>query len=173
MDEKNQKPRDELIDEEDLLNFELDDLSLEDMEKKASEFENDIVELVDLVEKGAEDDKGEEKQAVAQEEGEHQEQDQEEFEFATDEITSIGDLLDEESLDHSASELDLSGLSLSDLDQAFEPEPAKTKAEGEISESELEEMLEEAPTEMLDLEFQDIAGDVFGPLLEHQKEIEQ
>ena len=35
MEKDNQKVGEELIDEEDLLNFELDDLSLEDMEKKA------------------------------------------------------------------------------------------------------------------------------------------
>jgi hypothetical protein len=156
MDKKNQKPKDELIDEEDLLNFELDDLSLEDMEKKASEFENDIIELVDLVEKGREDDEGEEKQETVRAKEEPLDEDQEEFGFATDEITSIGDLLDEESLDNSASDLDLSGLSLSDLNPVSEPEPAEKKGEGEISEAELEEMLEEAPTEMLDLELQEM-----------------
>ena len=52
MEKDNQKTGEELIDEEDLLNFELDDLSLDDMEKKASEFEDDIIELVDLVDKG-------------------------------------------------------------------------------------------------------------------------
>ena len=156
MDKKNQKPWDELIDEEDLLNFELDDLSLEDMEKKASEFENDIIELVDLVEKGPEDDEAEGKQEPVRAEEEQPDEDQEEFGFATDEITNIGDLLDEENLDNSASELDLSGLSLSDLNPVSELETAEKKGEGEISEAELEEMLEEAPTEMLYLELQDM-----------------
>ena len=155
MDKKNQKPKDELIDEEDLLNFELDDLSLEDMEKKASEFENDIIELVDLVEKGPKDDEGEAEPATVRAEEEQPDEDQEEFGFATDEITSIGDLLDEESLDHSASDLDLSGLSFSDLNPVSEPEPIEKNAEDEISEADLEEMLEEAPTEMLDLELQE------------------
>ena len=126
------------------------------MEKKASEFENDIIELVDLVEKGPEDDEGEKKKETVRAEDEQTDEDQEEFGFATDEITSIGDLLDEESLDHSASDLDLSGLSLSDLNPITEPEPIEKREEGEISETELEEMLEDAPTEMLDLELQDM-----------------
>lgn len=155
MDKDNQKARDELIDEEDLLNFELDDLSLEDMEKKASEFEEDIIELVDLVDKRPEESKKDEKKGEKVKAEETQvDEDQEEFGFATDEITCIGDLLDEESLDHSASNLDLAGLSLSDLNEVPTGEFEKQEPKGEISEDELEEMLEDAPTEMLDLELQ-------------------
>ena len=156
MEKDNQKAREELIDEEDLLNFELDDLSLDDMEKKASAFEDDIIELVDLVDKrpeGSEEVEMKEEKVPAEED--QTDEDQEEFGFATDEITSIGDLLDEESLDHSASNLDLAGLSLSDLDAVSRPEFEKLEAKGEISEDELEEMLEDAPTEMLNLELQE------------------
>ena len=169
MEKDNQKAGEELIDEEDLLNFELDDLSLEDMEKKASEFEDDIIELVDLVDKGPGDEEGEKKKDAIQAEEDQPEDDQEEFGFATDEITSIGDLLDEESLDHSSSELDLSGLSLSDLNDVPEPEPEKQKTEGEISEAELEEMLEDAPTEMLDLELQEFGA----PAKEAESDLEK
>jgi hypothetical protein len=155
MEKDNQKVGEELIDEEDLLNFELDDLSLDDMEKKASEFEDDIIELVDLVDKGPKGtEEGEKKEETVLLEEDQADEDQEEFGFATDEITSIGDLLDEESLDHSASNLDLAGLSLSDLNEVSQPELEKKDAGGEISEDELEEMLEDAPTEMLNLELQ-------------------
>ena len=156
MERDNQKGGEELIDEEDLLSFELDDLSLEEMEKKASEFEDDIVELVDIIDKGPEGEEGEKQKDSIQVEEDQPGDDQEEFGFATDEINSIGDILDEESIDHSASELDLSGLSLSDLDEVPEPEPGKQKAEREIFEAELEEMLEDAPTGLLDLEFQEM-----------------
>ena len=156
MEKDNQKAGEELIDEEDLLNFELDDLSLDDMEKKASEFEDDIIELVDLVDKGpTRAEKGKKKEEPVLAEEDPTDEDQEEFGFATDEITSIGDLLDEESLDHSASNLDLAGLSLSDLNEVPQLEPEKQEAKGEISEDELEEMLEDAPTEMLNLELQE------------------
>jgi hypothetical protein len=158
MDKDNQKAGEELIDEEDLLNFELDDLSLDDMEKKASEFEDDIIELVDLVDKGPErSEKSKKKEEPVLAEEDPADEDQEEFGFETDEITSIGDLLDEESLDHSASNLDLAGLSLSDLNEVPKLEPEKPEAKGEISEDDLEEMLEDAPTEMLNLEFQEEA----------------
>ena len=80
MEKDNQKVGEELIDEEDLLNFELDDLSLDDMEKKASEFEDDIIELVDLVDKGpARAAEGEKKEETVPAEEDPTDEDQEEM----------------------------------------------------------------------------------------------
>ena len=135
----------ELEDEEDLLNFDLDDISDEALEEAASDSEEDIIELVNLVEKGPETgspvqsaadagmDLGDVPLSGLEEEGVAEE------EITEDDLTG---LLEEEP----GEEISL------DLEGEEGAEPEESEAGGEITEEELEGLLEGEPGDEISLD---------------------
>jgi hypothetical protein len=138
--DKTEKISDKEITEEDLLDFELDDLSPEDLGEglgsKGSD--DDILELVDIVEEG--------------------EQDKLKDSFEGE----IADLMKEEDEETSGAgerpedvdtEVDLSDISLTDLAAEAEAKPDAMLGEEEIAEAPVEEGMEELPTAAIEMDF--------------------
>jgi hypothetical protein len=143
-------PKGEEEAQEELLNFDLDDLTSEDLDGNPSEQDAEIVDLVDLLQKGEE-----EMTRGAQPKGSPEESasdTQPELELDTGEMEGIQELTsDEEAPQESV--LDLSDITL-DLNQA----EAKQRSAKDVSEQEeitaadLEGLLEEEPQETLRLD---------------------
>ncbi len=75
MEKEDQELEEEIDGEDDLLDFDLDDISPEDIEEEISESEEEIIELVDLVKEGKKtEDKGDvELEELLVEEGSNEE----------------------------------------------------------------------------------------------------
>lgn len=137
------------ITEEDLIDFELDDLDFEgEVGDTVADTDEEILELVDLVEKGEKEreESPEEPESLTEEEkpGESEE----EIEFSTDELSDFTGEFDKEPGEETESDMSLSDLSLSDL--TLEEESEEGMEEGEDSELEIEELLEEEATEAIE-----------------------
>jgi len=122
-------------DEEDLLDFDLDDLIEDDidLENSEPESEEEIIELVDLVEKGkkGKEEEGDEEIADLFEEDQEPEE-EDDFEGPTREISGFEEISDEERAEQSVTGLDIS---LSDLELEGEPRSGKEIGEEGISEN--------------------------------------
>ena len=155
--EKDDQTLDESIEnEEDLLNFDLDDISPEDIEEAGSEPEEETIELVDLVEKGEDvNDAGDEEIAQLLEDDQPIEGESDE-EVSSDEIVDVEEMLSEASLDQSEPDLGVSDISLeSDILEEEESEfEEKTTEDEDITESDLEEMLGKEPDEGMELDLE-------------------
>ena len=138
--DKTEKISDKEITEEDLLDFELDDLSPEDLGEGvgSKESDDDILELVDLVEQGEQD------KLKDSFEGEIADLMKEEDE----EISGEG-----ERPEDADTELDLSDISLTDLAAEAEAKPDAMLGEEEIAEAPVEEGMEELPTAAIEMDF--------------------
>ena len=152
MIDKTDKISDKEITEEDLLDFELDDLSPEELSEGSGsgESDEDILELVDLVEEGKRDKlkdsfEGEIAELVKEEE---------ELTAPTAKISELEEILDEgEHPEEAETELDLSDISLTDLAAEAEAQPGDSLAEEEIAEVPMEEGMEELPTAAIEMDF--------------------
>jgi carbon monoxide dehydrogenase subunit G len=138
--DKTENISDKEITEEDLLDFELDDLSPEDLGEGvgSKESDEDILELVDLVEEGEQD------RLKDSFEGEIADLMKEEDE----EISGEG-----ERPEDADTELDLSDISLTDLAAEAEAKPDAMLGEEEIAEAPVEEGMEELPTAAIEMDF--------------------
>ena len=141
----------ELENDEDLLNFDLDDLSDEMLaDESADSEEEEIIELVNLVEKGPEvEAQGDEEiSSLLDDDGAAPEQEEIEA-LATDEIEALDQVTDEESpgLSDTSEDMDLADLSLSDLEVEGEPAPEEGPVGEEIHEEDLSGLLEEETEE--------------------------
>jgi hypothetical protein len=152
--EKEHQSLDEQTDNEDeLLNFDLDDLSEEDFEQESSDSEEGIIELVDLVEEGEgveEAVEGDFAELLQEEETAEEES----LEASTQEISALEDALadDEDILGEPEEDLDVSDISL-EIEPEEELELGPEEAiEEEIAETDLEKLLEEEEAEELKLE---------------------
>jgi len=150
MIDQNDRISDKEISEEDLLDFELDDLSPEELVDSGSGESDDILELVDLVEQGEKD------KLKDSFEGEIAELVKEDEDVAapTAKISDMEEILDEgERLEEPETELDLSDISLTDLAAEAEAQPEETLGEQEIAEAPFEEKMEEEPTAAIEMDF--------------------
>ena len=103
-----------LDNEEDLLDFDLDDISPEDLDEGDSEEE--VIDLVELVEEVKEDQgPGDDEIANLLEEDQSQEA-EEDISFSTDEISGMPDLLEDEEPGEGEAGAGVASLSLSDLE---------------------------------------------------------
>ena len=144
MESKDQKPQKRSESEEDLLNFDLDDLALDDADEQQGEPEEEIIELMELVEKGgAAAGKADEEMADLLESDEAIEE-KTALDSAGDELFDLEEILKgEEEKKPKAEELE-GDLSLEfDLDGEKEAGPEEKVVEEEITESDLEEILKE------------------------------
>jgi carbon monoxide dehydrogenase subunit G len=152
MIDKTDKISDTEITEEDLLDFELDDLSSDDLVEgtKSGESDDDILELVDLVEEGKRDKlkdsfEGEIADLVNEDE---------DITAPTAKISDMEEISDKgEPLEEAETELDLSDISLTDLAAEAEAQPATMLDEEEIAEVPIEEGMEELPTAAIEMDF--------------------
>ena len=136
--------------EEELLNFDLDDISTEDLEKMNLESDEEIIELTDLVEKGPADD-----ETMAMDTDWSKESPPVEIEgdieLSTNEIArALDEGLDQPDQDDNApaEDFDVSDISLElDLEDGGRPEPETEAEEVEITAAELDRILEEKPME--------------------------
>ena len=146
-----------LDNEEDLLDFDLDDISPEDLDEGDSEEE--VIDLVELVEEVKEDQgPGDDEIANLLEEDQSQEA-EEDISFSTDEISGMPDLLEDEEPGEGEAGAGVASLSLSDLELG-EPseEPADEIAVApDVSDEAQEE--EAAGFEELDIGLDDDAVD--------------
>ena len=166
--------------EEDLLNFDLDDLSIEDFEQESSrpEPEDKIIELVDIIEKGevvdANVDKEfesliEDDQLTVEIEEMEEIEETEEIGDSTDEI-QIRDIFEEESLEPLEPDVDLADITLeSEIAGEERSETEEQAEEEEINESDLEKMLEDEPNIEAELDLESVI-EVAEPLEEKPDE---
>jgi len=152
MDKEDELLEEQIDDEDDLLDFDLDDLSPEDIDQEITEdgSEEETIALVDLVKKGEKvQDKGDEGIATLSEDDKPPEG-QGDVEIQKGEISAIGDVPDEGGdLDESMSDLDLTDISLeADLSVEETPDPQGDLGVEDISESDLEKMLDDTDLEM-------------------------
>jgi hypothetical protein len=150
--DKTDKVSDKEITEEDLLDFELDDLSPEELGEGlgSKESDDDILELVDLVEEGKRD------KLKDSFEGEIADLMKEEDDVAapTAEISDLEETSDKgEGPEGADTDLDLSDISLTDLAAEAEAKPEATFGEEEIAEAPVEEGMEELPTAAIEMDF--------------------
>ncbi|MEW6665526.1 MAG: hypothetical protein AB1512_09935 [Thermodesulfobacteriota bacterium] len=135
--------------EEDLLNFDLDDLSLEEVDQAASGEEEEIIELTDLVEKGvAPDQQG--RSEIADLLEEENSAGTAEIELGTKELAGLDGLLKEEGSGKAEAALEIDDLSL-DFSEEEKPLVEEKVVEEEISDTDLAEILKEEGAEVLDL----------------------
>jgi hypothetical protein len=151
MKEDAQTTEEKMDAKEELLNFDLDDLTSEDLDENFSEEDEEIIELVDLVEKGDEE-LGRGAQLKPSAEGRASDN-QTELELKTDEIEEIQELAPDEEAPKEANVLDFSDLTL-ELNhvEAEERGARDVSREDEITEAELEDLLVEEPEETVRLE---------------------
>jgi len=140
MMDKTDKISDKEITEEDLLDFELDDLSPEELGEGlgSKESDDEVLELVDLVEEGKRD------KLKDSFEGEIADLMKEEDEGISDEGERPED---------ADTEVDLSDISLTDLAAEAEAKPDAILGEEEIAEAPIEEGMEELPTAAIEMDF--------------------
>jgi hypothetical protein len=147
MEKKGRNLDNQVENEEELLDFDLEDLSTEDLEKMSFDSNDEIIELTELVEKGPDD---EETRAMDGNwrKGSPSPEMEPEIDFSTKEIAKAMDSASEES--PVEGDLDISDISL-ELDMKDEaeakPEPEPKGYEGEITADELDKILEEEPME--------------------------
>ena len=135
--------------EEDLLNFDLDDLSLEEVDQ-ATAGEEEVIELTDLVEKGsvpAKDSQDEIARLLQEEDAGGGTAD---IELATKEFAGLNGIQKEKRKEKAESLLDMDDLSLDFSEEEKAPVGEKV-VEQEISDSDLAEILKEEGAENLDL----------------------
>jgi hypothetical protein len=172
MEKKGRNLGDQVENEEELLNFDLDELSTQDLDQMSFNSDDEIIELTELVEKGPGD---EETRAMdgSWRTGSPSQEIEPGIDFSTNEIAKAMDGTPDES--SSEDELDLSELSLElDLKDKGEgkPEPEPKGYEGEITADELDRILEERPlkkgVEMVEEPQQEAEpeGDIFAADLE-------
>ena len=152
MIDKTDNISDKEITEEDLLDFELDDLSPEELSEGSGsgESDEDILELVDLVEEGKRDKL---KDSFEGEIADLMKED-EDMTAPTAEISDLEEIMDEgERPEEAETELDLSDISLTDLAAEAEAQPGETLGEEEIAEAPVEEGMEELPTAAIEMDF--------------------
>ena len=134
--------------EDELLNFDLDDISTADLDRMNFDSDDEIIELTELLEKGPDDEETramdgawrEESPGLGMEPG---------IDFSTNEIAKAMDEGHDDSLRSSEDELDVSDISLElDLKDEGEREPEHKGYEGEITAAELDKILEEKPLEL-------------------------
>jgi hypothetical protein len=133
--------------EDELLDFDLDDIATADLDKMNFDSDDEIIELTELVEKGPED---EETRAMDADwrEGSPALEVEPGIDFSTKEIAKAMDEAPDDSLKSSEDELDVSDISLElDLKDEGEREPERKGYEGEITAAELDKILEEKPLE--------------------------
>ena len=152
MIDKTDEISDKEITEEDLLDFELDDLSPEELgeDSGSGESDDDILELVDLVEEGKRD------KLKDSFEGEIADlmKEEEDVTAPTAKISDLEEILDEgERPEEAETELDLSDISLTDLAAEAEAQPGETLGEEEIAEAPVEEGMGELPTAAIEMDF--------------------
>lgn len=151
MIDKTDKISDKEITEEDLLDFELDDLSPEELGEGSGsgESDDDILELVDLVEEGKRDKL---KDSFEGEIADLMKED-EDVTAPTAEVSDLEEILDEgERPEEAETELDLSDISLTDLAAEAEAQPGEMLGEEEIAEAPVEEGMEELPTAAIEMD---------------------
>jgi carbon monoxide dehydrogenase subunit G len=152
MMDKTDKISDKEITEEDLLDFELDDLSPEELGEGlgSKDSDDDVLELVDLVEEGKRD------KLKDSFEGEIADLMKEEDEVTapTAEISDLEEISGEgERPEDADTEVDLSDISLTDLAAEAEAKPDAILGEEEIAEAPIEEGMEELPTAAIEMDF--------------------
>ncbi|MBW2027913.1 MAG: hypothetical protein JRH06_04620 [Deltaproteobacteria bacterium] len=147
MEEKEDQSKE--ITEEDLIDFELEDLDFEgEGGDTVADTDEEILELVDLVEKGEKErEEGQEEPESLIEEEEPGDS-EEEIEFSTDELSDLTGEFDKEPGGETEYGMNLSDLSLSDL--TLEDESEEEMEEVQDSELEIEGLLEEDATEAID-----------------------
>jgi hypothetical protein len=143
MEKRGRNPGDQVENEEDLLNFDLDELSTQDLDQMSFNSDDEIIELTELVEKGPGD---EETRAMdgSWRKGSPSSEIEPDIDFSTNEIAKAMDGTPDES--SSEDEIDLSELSLElGLKDKGEgkPEVEPKGYEGEITADELDSILEE------------------------------
>ena len=143
MEKKGQNLGDQVEKEEELLDFDLDELSTQDLDQMSFNSNDEIIELTELVEKGPGD---EETRAMdgSWRTGSPSQEIEPDIDFSTNEIAKAMDGTPDES--SSEDELDLSELSLElNLKDKGEGKPEPKGYEGEITADELDSILEERP----------------------------
>jgi hypothetical protein len=143
MEKRGRNPGDQVENEEELLNFDLDELSTQDLDQMSFNSDDEIIELTELVEKGPGD---EETRAMdgSWRKGSPSSEIEPDIDFSTNEIAKAMDGTPDES--SSEDEIDLSELSLElGLKDKGEgkPEVEPKGYEGEITADELDSILEE------------------------------
>jgi hypothetical protein len=167
MEKQDDKKEEQLGAEEDFLDLDLDDLVEEDMEEQGTDSEEEIIELVDLLEKGPgyEDSIDEDFSGLLKED-EAAEEDS--LETPRDELSGLEDILQEDKRgpEEPESDLDLDDFSLdgeTEEDFALEPPAAEDEEIGRDEHSQPldESQLAEPPmTEVLDKELPGLEGAV-------------
>jgi hypothetical protein len=144
MEKEGRNLGDQVENEEELLNFDLEDISAEDLDKMNFDSDDEIIELTDLVEKGPDDEETRAMDADWRKEGAEGLEIEPGIDFSTKEIAKAMDDASEESPKSSGEEIDISDISLElDSKDEGETEPEQKGYEGEITAAELDSIFEE------------------------------
>ncbi|MDY7036913.1 MAG: hypothetical protein SV375_12220 [Thermodesulfobacteriota bacterium] len=171
MEKDNEILEEQIDNEEDLLDFDLDDLSIEDFEEESSspEPKDKIIELVDIVEKGEIEDANTDKDLESLLEDDQLTVEMEDIDGSTDEI-QIKEIFEEESLEPLEPDVDLADLTFeSEMAGEERPENLEQRVEEEIGKSDLEKMLEGEPAGEVELGLESVI-DIAEPLEEKIEE---
>jgi hypothetical protein len=151
MEIREQKAQKQSGGEDDLLNFDLDDLSLEEADQPAAPAEEEaVIELTDLVEKGAVSDQEGQDEIASLLEEDGAGGGTAEIELGTKELDGLEGLLKEEGKGKGDSALEMDDLSL-DFSEEEKAPVEENVVEEEISDTDLAEILKEEGAEVLDL----------------------
>lgn len=146
-----QKVQNQTQDEEDVLNFDLDDISLEDIDQQAPGKEEDVIELTDLVARGMPlEEEG--KEAAAEPLKEGQSSEEESFKLLGDDLVGLEPAADETAEKKGAVEPEVADFALElDLPEGEKQPPAEAKgAEEIVSSADLDAILkDEEPLELI------------------------
>lgn len=146
MAKERRTPEDQRENEGDLLNFDLDDISSEDLEQGVSDEE--IIELTDLVERGTEDEETRDMKVAGLSRDSESAEIEKRIDLSTNEIAKAVEMAPEEGVEESEEDLDVSDLSLElDLEAVEESKTEGRGEEGQITTAELEGLLKEEPPE--------------------------
>jgi hypothetical protein len=143
---KDEKPdlNDQVESDEELLNFDLDDLSLSEESDDELETEEEIIELTDLVERGASEDITQDLKIGRWAAGGKKAQRQKQAEIPSEDMAEM-------EVQEGDAELDLSDISLEPGGGALREEEAGVSSGDEITEADLEGLLREEDGITLDL----------------------